>query len=87
LERTIDGHDGTNQEEAPMIWDQSEPFPPDPNAPQSPADRRRRQRLADEGPPSPAENADALDRRSAQVRPIGQAAGAELRRIVYGHAA
>jgi hypothetical protein len=70
-----------------MIWDQSEPFPPDPNAPPSPSDRRRRRRRANEGPTSPAQNADAPGREPAQVRPIGQAAGAELRRIVYGHAA
>jgi hypothetical protein len=83
----LTAHDSTDQEEAPMIWDQSEPFPPDPNAPPSPSDRTRRRRLANEGPTSPVENADALEREPAQVRPIGQAAGAELRRMVYGHAA
>ena len=77
----------TDQQEHPMIWDQSEPFPPDPNAPRTPSDRRRRPRLADTGPTASAQSADALDRESAEVRPIGQAAGDELRRMVYGHAA
>lgn len=54
-----------------MIWDQSEPFPPDPNAPA----------------PPPARDADALERELAHVRTIGKAAGDELRRMVYGHAA
>jgi hypothetical protein len=54
-----------------MIWDQSEPFPPDPNAPPSPSDR----------------TPDALERAPAEVRTIGKAAGDELRRMVHGQAA
>jgi len=70
-----------------MIWDHSEPFPPDPNAPPSPSDRGRPPRLANEGSTPSAQHADALERERAQVRPIGLAAGAGLRRIVYGRAA
>jgi hypothetical protein len=79
----LTAHDGTDQEEAPMTWDHSEPFPPDPNAPPPPSDRGNRPRLANEGPTSPAQDADAPEREPAHVRLIGAAAGAQLRRIVY----
>jgi hypothetical protein len=68
-----------------MIWDHSDRFPPDPNAPPSPAVRAARPRAPIEGG-KPAPHADPLERQLAQLRLIGPAAGAELRRIVYGHA-
>jgi hypothetical protein len=66
-----------------MTWNHSELFPRDPNAPPSPSDRTTRPRLAIEAPMAAAQNADLLDRELAQLRLIGPAAGAELRRIVY----
>jgi hypothetical protein len=67
-----------------MIWDHSLPFPPDPNAPPSPAAGVRRARLAIEAPARSLPKADAFERELAQLRVIGPAAGAELRRIVFG---
>ena len=68
-----------------MIWDFSQPFPPDPNAPPSPSDRATRPRPAIEAPAA-AVNGDALEHDQAQLRLIGPAGGAELYRIVYGAA-
>ena len=69
-----------------MLWDHSEPFPPDPNAPRSRPDRPKRLLgLAAEASEWAAP--DALERDLAQVHLIGPAAGGELRRIVYGHRA
>lgn len=67
-----------------MTWDPSLPFPPDPNAPPSRSHRVRRAQLAIEAPARSSPNADALERELTQLRLIGPAAGAELRRIVYG---
>jgi hypothetical protein len=75
-----------------MFRDQSDPFPPDPNAPRRGIAPAR----ADTFPLDPAAPprrpacswiADALERDLAQMRLIGPAAGAELRRIVHGDGA
>ena len=68
-----------------MISNHSERFPPDPNAPPSPTDRVARPRPPIEGR-KPAPHPDPLERQLAQLRLIGPAGGAELRRIVYGDA-
>jgi hypothetical protein len=67
-----------------MIWDHSEPFPPDAGAPQSPSERGRRPWLVIEAPTAAVQVADALERELAQLQLIGPAAGAELRRLVHG---
>jgi hypothetical protein len=67
-----------------MIWDFSQPFPPDPNAPPTPSDRASRPRPAIEAPAAAVQHGDALEHDQAQLRLIGPAGGAELRRIVYG---
>jgi hypothetical protein len=69
-----------------MNWLHSDPFPPDPNAPGPPSDRLTRPRLAIEAPVAAAQDAELLEREPAQLRLIGPAAGAELRRVVYGDA-
>ena len=69
-----------------MIWDFSQRFPPDPNAPPSPSDRASRPRPAIEAPAAAVQNGDAFEHDQAQLRPIGPAGGAELRRIVYAAA-
>ena len=69
-----------------MIWDFSQPFPPDPNAPPSPSDRASRPRPAVEAPATAVQNGDALEHDQAQLRLIGPAGDAELDRIVYGAA-
>jgi hypothetical protein len=64
-------------------WNHGEPFPPDPNAPQSPSARAPRRPIA-----ADARDADRLTGEPARPRLIGPVAGAELCRIVYGrHAA
>jgi hypothetical protein len=67
-----------------MNWPHSDRFPPDPNAPRSPSGRRLRPRLAIEAPAPAARDAALLERELAQLCLIGPAAGAQLRRIVYG---
>ena len=67
-----------------MIWDHSEPFPPDPGPPRSPSERGRRLWLVIEAPTAAVGNAAALERELAQLQLIGPAGGAELRRLVYG---
>jgi hypothetical protein len=69
----------------PMLWHHSEPFPPDPNAPLPRPQRATQLRLATEALAPAAQDADPLERELAQLRVIGPAAGAELRRIFYGH--
>jgi hypothetical protein len=67
-----------------MNWPHSDRFPPDPNVPPSPSERLPRPRLAIEAPVPAARDAALLGRELAQLRLIGPAAGAQLRRIVYG---
>jgi hypothetical protein len=68
-----------------MLWDHSKPFPPDPNAPPPASDRAAGfSCLAGETRTEAAQNAEPLECERAQARLIGAAAGAELRRIVYG---
>jgi hypothetical protein len=69
-----------------MIWDFSQPFPLDPNAPPSPSDRASRPRPTIEAPAADVQNGDAREHDQAQLRLIGPAGGAELRRMVYGAA-
>jgi hypothetical protein len=67
-----------------MIWDFSQPFPPDPNAPPSPSDRASRPRPAIEAPAAAVQNGDALEHDQAQLRLIGPAGGAELPQRLRG---
>jgi hypothetical protein len=66
-----------------MFWPHSDPFPPDPNAPPPRSGRPPRPRLANAAAVPAARDASPLERELAQLRLIGPAAGAELRRIVY----
>jgi hypothetical protein len=68
-----------------MFRDRSDLFPPDPNAPPPPPGRgvsvpRRMLEARAEAD----RNAGAFERELAQLRLIGPAAGAQLRRSVYG---
>lgn len=68
-----------------MFHDHREPFPPDPNAPTTKRDRAAGfPRLVLQAPTDVEQIALAIERGLEQVRLIGPAAGAELRRIVYG---
>jgi hypothetical protein len=67
-----------------MFWHHSEPFPPDPNAPLPRPQRATQLRFATEAPAPAAQDADLLERALAQLRVIGPAAGANLRRTAYG---